>query len=250
MKNLNVLLSGCSGHMGKEVAKVIENQENLTIVCGYAIEDDGTCSFPVYSNYNNIKENPDIIIDFSVPVATLKILEYATQNKIPIVIATTGFTDEQFKMIEDASKIIPVFQSYNMSFDIFLMQKILELVSPKLQNTDIEIIETHHNRKIDAPSGTALMLADCINKACDNKYEYNLNRLNEKKARQKNEIGFSSLRGGNIVGEHTVKFIGENDTFEITHKAYSRQLFAEGAVRAANFLIDRDPSLYNMNNML
>ena len=138
--------------MGKEVAEAIEKDDILQIACGTAIEDDGTCNFPVYTNYNDIKESPDIIIDFSVPVATLNILEYATKNNIPIVIATTGFTDEQYKYIEKASKKIPVFQSYNMSFDIFLMQKVLELVSSKLQNTDIEILETHHNRKVDAPS--------------------------------------------------------------------------------------------------
>ena len=137
-----------------------------------------------------------------------------------------------------------------MSFDICLMQKILALLAQNLKNADIEIIESHHNRKIDSPSGTALMLANSINSACENKYYYNFNRLNEKKARDKNEIGFSSIRGGNIVGEHTVKFIGDNETFEITHTCYSRKVFAEGALKAAKFLINKTSGFYNMNDII
>ncbi len=250
MEKIKILVNGCNGKMGQEVVSAIEKDENVEAICGYDLKDLNLYSFPVYSNFESIKEKPDIIIDFSVPQATLNVLKYAVKEQIPIVVATTGFTEEQLKEIKKASEKIPVFQSYNMSFDIFLMQKVLELVSPYLQNTDIEIIEAHHNRKVDAPSGTALMLADSINKACKEDYKYNMNRLNERKRRESNEIGFSSIRGGNIVGEHTVKFIGQNDTFEITHKAYSRQLFAEGAIRAAKFLIGKPNKMYNMNDIL
>ena len=250
MKDIKVLLNGCNGKMGQEVTSCIEQTEGVEILCGFDLKDNGIYSFPVYTSFEDIKEIHDVIVDFSIPIATLNILEFAKSNNIPIVIATTGLTDDQMEVVKEASKTIPVFQSANMSFDIFLMQKVLELVSPYLQNTDIEIIEAHHNRKIDAPSGTALMLGNSINKACDNKLTNNLNRLNERKKRAKNEIGYSSIRGGNIVGEHTVKFIGQNDTLEITHKAFSRQLFAEGAIRAAKFLVGKPNKLYNMNDIL
>ena len=250
MENLKVLLNGANGKMGQEVVNCIERMNDIEVVCGFDLEDKGLYDFPVYNDFENIKELPDVIIDFSIPIATLNILDFAKKKNIPIVIATTGFSDEQFAIISEASKSVPIFQSANMSFDIFLMQKVLELISPYLQETDIEIIESHHNRKIDAPSGTALMLGNSINKACGNKFHNNLSRLTDSKKREQNEIGFSSIRGGNIVGEHTVKFIGQNDTFEVTHRAYSRQLFAEGAIRASRFLVDKPAKLYNMNDMI
>ena len=250
MENLKVLLNGANGNMGREVVNCISRIEDVEIVGGFDLEDKKLYDFPVYNNFEDIKELPDVIIDFSIPIATMNILKFAKDKNIPVIIATTGLSDEQFETIKETSKHIPIFQSANMSFDIFLMQKVLELISPYLKETDIEIVESHHNRKIDAPSGTALMLADSINKSCGDKYSYNLNRLNERKKRDQNEIGFSSIRGGNIVGEHTVKFIGQNDTFEVTHRAYSRQLFAEGAVRAAKFIVGKPNKLYNMNDML
>lgn len=250
MEKLKILLNGANGKMGQEVTECISKINDVEIIAGFDLEDKGLYPFPVYNKLEDIQILPNVIIDFSIPVATLNILQFAKDKKIPIVIATTGLNDEQLNIVKQTSTAIPIFQSGNMSFDIFLMQKVLELVSPYLKGTDIEIIESHHNRKIDAPSGTALMLGDSINKACGNTFDYNLNRLNERKKRESNEIGFSSIRGGNIVGEHTVKFIGQNDTFEITHKAYSRQLFAEGAVRAARFLVNQSAGLYNMNDMI
>ena len=250
MDKLKILLNGANGKMGQEVTDCVDKIDDVEIISGFDLEENINSKFPIYNNLKNIKEIPDVIIDFSVPVATLNILNFAKEKNIPIVIATTGFNDEQMDIIKNASKSIPVFQSANMSFDIFLMQKVLELVSPYLKDTDIEIIESHHNRKIDAPSGTALMLGNSINKACGNKFKNNLNRMNEREKREQNEIGFSSIRGGNIVGEHTVKFIGQNDTFEVTHRAYSRQLFAEGAIRAAKFIVGKPNKLYNMNDMI
>ena len=137
-----------------------------------------------------------------------------------------------------------------MSYDINLMAKILTIIAPILKNTDIEIIETHHNRKIDSPSGTAILLADAINDVLENKKTYNFERMQKREPRSKNEIGFSSIRGGNIVGEHSVKFFGENETLEITHTAYSRQVFAEGAIKAAKYLVNQKPGLYNMKNLV
>ncbi len=153
-------------------------------------------------------------------------------------------------MLKLYSKKIPVFQSANMSYDICLMKKIVAEVTKALSNTDIEIIETHHNRKVDAPSGTALLLADSINSVLKDKKEYNFDRLSKREKRSNKEIGFSSIRGGNIVGEHTVRFFGESETFEITHKAYSRAVFAEGALKAARFIIEKENGYYKMEDMI
>lgn len=247
---INVLVNGCNGKMGKEVINQISNYPNMFLSCGVDIYDTELNTFPVYQNPEDIKTHIDVIIDFSVPSSTLNILKFAIKNKIPIVIATTGFSEEDNEEIKKASKIIPIFQSYNMSFDINLMSKIVSEIAPILKDSDIEIIETHHNNKTDAPSGTALLLADSINKSLNNTMKYTFNRNSINKKREKNEIGFSSVRGGNIVGQHTVKFFNMYETFEITHTSYSRSVFAEGALKAANFIINKPCGLYDMNDLL
>ncbi len=246
---MNILLNGALGKMGSEIIKASNGLENFNIVCGFDIEEKNI-GFPVYNDINKIKEDVDIIIDFSVPIATFKILEYARNNKVPVVIATTGFSKEELEKIEEISKEIPIFRSANMSFKVNLMANILENIAKTMEDTDIEIIETHHNRKIDSPSGTAILLADSINNGLENKKEYTFDRMQKREKRQKNEIGFSSIRGGNIVGEHQVIFFGENDCIEITHRAYSRGLFAEGALKAAEFLMGKVPGLYDMKSMI
>ena len=247
---IKVLINGCNGEMGQEVIKVINNNEKFAVLNGVDKEENPDYIFPVYTNAEDIKEKPDVIVDFSIPVATMQILEYAKNNKIPIVIATTGLTEEQKQKIKEYSKAIPIFQSANMSYDINLMKRIVAEVAKNLCGTDIEIIETHHNRKIDAPSGTALLLADSINEALGNSMEYNFNRFQNREKRKKNEIGFSSIRGGNIVGEHTVCFFGENDCLEITHKAYSRGLFAEGALKGAEYIVGKESGYYTMEEII
>lgn len=247
---IKVLIHGVNGKMGQEVQKQLDSYEDCILLGGFDKENTGKFTFPVYTHFQEIKEKPDVIIDFSVPKATLTMLEYAKVNRIPVVIATTGFSEEENKKILEYSKDLPIFQSANMSFDINLMAKVLAEVAKTLPNTDIEIIESHHNRKIDSPSGTALLLADSINKTLDNKLTYEFDRHNKHEKRSKNEIGFSSIRGGNIVGEHSVMFIGENETFEITHKAYSRSVFADGAIKAACFLVNKENGFYNMDNLL
>lgn len=246
----NVLVNGCNGKMGQEVINQIEADKDLLVLAGFDREDLGNTSYPVYNNIYSITVKPDVIIDFSVPVATLNILEYAKEHSIPIVIATTGFSDEQLEKLKEYSKYIPIFKSANMSYDINLMAKLLAQIAPILKDSDIEIIETHHNRKIDAPSGTALLLADSINKSLNNSMEYNFDRFSNREKRKENEIGFSSIRGGNIVGEHTVKFYSPYETFEITHTSYSRSVFAEGALKAAKFIISKEAGLYNMDDLL
>lgn len=237
------------GKMGQEVIKQMDQYDDLILLGGYDKENTGTFSFPVYTSLSEITEKPDVIIDFSIPVATLNILEYAKQYNVPVVIATTGFSKEQEDLILEYSKSIPIFKSANMSFDIYLMTKILKTVAKELKGTDIEISETHHNRKIDSPSGTALLLANSINDALDNSLEYNLDRHQKREKRSNTEIGFSSIRGGNIVGEHTVYFFGQNETFEISHKAYSRSIFADGAIKAAKFIVNKDCGMYSMESL-
>lgn len=246
---LEVMVNGCYGKMGQIVCDLIEQNENLVLKCGFDKNITGEFAFPVYDKIENIVEKPDVIIDFSIPVATLTILQYAVSNHVPIVIATTGFTNEEELIIKEASKKIPIFKSENMSYDIMIMKKLVQWLAPLLKNTDIEITETHHNRKIDSPSGTAQMLADSINKSLGNSLYYEYNRHDKHEKRNKNEIGINSIRGGNIVGEHTVQFFGEYETFEIKHTSYSRNLFAEGALKAADFIVTKSNGLYNMEDM-
>ena len=247
---IKVLINGCNGRMGQVLVKEIDNFENLLLIGGFDINDNGLNTFPVYSNINDIKEKPDVIVDFSVPVASLNMLNYAVSSKTAMVIATTGFSKEELEIISGASKTIPIFKSSNMSFDINLMKKIVAEVALALKGNDIEIVETHHNRKIDAPSGTAITLADSINDALGGSMEYIYNRHDIHEKRKPNEIGFSSIRGGNIVGEHSVQFYGAHETFEIKHTSYSRDVFAEGALKACEFIFDKAPGLYNMDDMV
>lgn len=246
---LNVFVNGCNGKMGNVVCELIEESENMQIIGGFDKVSYSDSKFPIFTEVEKINVKPDVIIDFSLPIATLTILDYAKTNKIPIVIATTGFTEEENKIIEEASQIIPIFKSANMSFDIMIMKKIVSWLAPLLKNTDIEIIEAHHNRKVDSPSGTAQMLADSINESLGNTLHCEYNRHDKHEKRDKNEIGISSIRGGNIVGEHSVQFIGNFETFEIKHTSYSRNVFAEGALRAAEFIVNKQHGMYAMEDI-
>lgn len=247
---IKVLINGCNGRMGQVLVNEIDRFPELLLSSGFDVYDEGKNTFPVYSKIEDIKEKPDVIIDFSVPVSTFNILNYAVKNKVPVVIATTGFSKEQLEEIKVSSTLIPIFRSSNMSFDINLMKKIVSEVAKKLKGTDIEIVETHHNRKVDAPSGTAILLADAINEVMDEKLDYNFNRHDLHEKRNPKEIGFSSIRGGNIVGEHSVQFFGEYETFEIKHTSYSRNVFAEGALKAAIFLANQKPGYYGMDDLV
>ena len=246
---MNILLNGALGKMGEEVIKAVEKNKNYKIVCGFDTKSEKK-EFPVYNNINDIKEKPDVIIDFSKPEGSLEILKFAKEKNIPIVIATTGFNEEETSIIEEYSKELPIFKSSNMSININLMAKLLKQASKYLKNDDIEIIDIHHNRKVDSPSGTAILLADAINEELEEKKKYNFDRMQKREKRDNNEIGFSSIRGGNIVGEHTVAFYGENESLEITHKAYSREVFAEGALNAAKFIVKQKPGMYNMQDLI
>lgn len=247
---MKVLINGCNGKMGQEVAKQVKLSQDMEVVCGVDKIDTGDNFFPVFTKIQEIDIIPDVIIDFSIPQATFSILEFAKQKKIPIVIATTGFTDGDIKKIEKYSEAIPVFRSSNMSFEINVMAKLVSELATRLENSDIEIIETHHNRKIDSPSGTALILADSINNSLDNKMNYEYNRHEKREKRSKNEIGIHSIRGGTEVGKHSVIFFGDNESFEITHTCTSRSVFARGAIKAAKYIMLKDNGIYSMDDLI
>lgn len=246
---IRVLVNGCNGKMGQEVAESVRKTENMEVCCGVDRIDSGDNYFPVYTNVNDIDRKPDIIIDFSVPQATFSILEYARENKIPIVIATTGFSEEELNKIKEYSKEIPIFQSYNMSYSINVMRKVVAELAKLFSESDIEIVDVHHRRKVDSPSGTALMLANSINEALDNSMTYEYNRHSKREKRSDKEIGIHSIRGGTEAGKHTVMFLGENESFEVTHNVTSRSIFADGSVKAAKFLINQEAGFYNMDNI-
>lgn len=247
---MKVLINGCNGKMGQEVAKQVKLDEDSEVLCGVDRIDLGDNGFPVFTNINDINLIPDVIIDFSVPAATFNILEFAKKHSIPTVIATTGFTDKELEKIKKYSEMFPIFRSANMSYEINLMSKIACELAQKLRDADIEIVDVHHNRKIDSPSGTALLLANDINNALDNEKEFVFERHSKRAAREKKEIGIHSIRGGTEVGKHSIMFYGDNESFEITHTCTSRSVFANGAIKAAKFVLHKENGFYNMNDMM
>lgn len=251
MKTIRILINGCNGKMGQEVAKRARALEGIEVFGGIDRVDSGDNFFPVYTDLSEIKgEMPDVIIDFSVPESAMKILDFAVENKIPAVIATTGLSNEQLEKINQAGQKIPVFQSYNMSYSVCVMRKVAAELAKLLDGSDIEIVETHHRRKIDSPSGTALMLAESINEALDNKMQLEYDRHSKREKRQNNEIGMHSIRGGTEAGIHTVIYFGEDESMELKHTVTSRTVFADGSIKAAKFLMGQDNGVYNMNNMV
>lgn len=247
---LKILLVGCNGKMGKAIENIVLTKEDCKISAGIDLNLTEK-SFPVYNNFNAIKENIDVIIDFSHPSVLKDTLNFAKINNIPAVIATTGLSDEDIKNINEVSKTVPIFCSFNMSLGINLLLGLVKKATSILCNDfDIEIIEKHHNQKIDAPSGTALMIADAINNSSNNYYKYEFDRHSKREQRAKNEIGIHSIRGGNIVGEHEIIFAGHDEVITLTHQAFSKEVFAIGAINAAKYLIGKKPNLYNMDNLI
>ncbi len=247
---LKVLINGINGRMGQEVLNQVNSSDEFEISCGVDKYINNDLSFNTYTDISSIKETLDVIIDFSIPIASMNILEFAKEKKIPIVIATTGFSDEELSIIKEYSKEIPIFRSGNMSYEINIMADIVSKLATQLKDSDIEIVETHHRNKIDSPSGTALILADSIDDALNNEMIYQYNRHNVRQKRPDKEIGIHSIRGGTEVGKHTVLFLGENETLEITHTVTSRSIFANGALKAAKFLIKQNNGLYSMKDLI
>ncbi len=246
----NILLCGACGKMGHAVVRALSENPNMKIAAGYDAFE-GSADFPIYRDPFDIKEKVDVIIDFSHPSMTDKIIDYAKETHTPAVICTTGLSADQTSRIEYESKFVPIFISANMSIGINLLMDLVCRAAKILENNfDIEILEKHHNQKLDAPSGTALALADAISDTVSYAPEYTYDRHSVRQKRGKNEIGIHSVRGGTIVGEHTVIFAGNDETIEFTHKAASKEVFAVGAVRAADFLKDKESGLYSMKDLI
>ncbi|NMM63858.1 4-hydroxy-tetrahydrodipicolinate reductase [Clostridium sp. P21] len=248
---LKVIISGCNGAMGQVLAKTIESMENTEISVGIDKNVD-RCknNYDVYSDICDYKGTADVIIDFSNPAGLENLLNYGIENKTPIVIATTGLSSENVDSIKKASEKIAVFQSGNTSLGINVLTSLVKKAAASLSESfDIEIIEKHHNKKVDAPSGTAYMIANAINDELNNSKEFIYGREGIRK-REKNEIGIHSVRGGTIAGEHTVIFAGTDEIVEIKHTAMSKNIFAQGAVKAAKYLVNQDKGLYNMDDLL
>ncbi len=247
-----VIISGCCGTMGKVIASLC-NGNDFTVVAGVDgyICKKGSYSFPIYKKFEEIDEKADVIIDFSHPSMLDALLEYSKKNHLPVVIATTGYSEKEVEKIEEASENIPILFSYNMSVGINLLCELAKTAAKIIGNDfDIEIIEKHHNRKIDAPSGTAILIANTISESLDKKMNYEYDRHSKRIKRSKNEIGIHSVRGGTIVGEHEVIFAGHDEVLSIKHQAASREIFANGALNAAKFISEKSAGIYTMKDLI
>lgn len=246
-----IILTGCCGKMGGVIQNIVANRDDATIVAGVDKYNNNKTDFPVYENISDVKEEADVVIDFSNPSLLDSLLEYGKSTKTALVIATTGYDDCQKKKIADASKECPVFFTYNYSLGINLLASLAKKAAALLGDEfDIEIVEQHHNQKIDAPSGTALMLADAINEELDNRMKYEYDRHSKREKRTKNEIGMHSIRGGTIVGEHEIIFAGRDEIITLSHSARSKEVFAVGAVNAAVFMTDKEAGMYDMGELI
>lgn len=249
---LRMVISGCNGHMGRTVAGIAAADAEIEVVAGFDINAVKTDTFPVYADPMEFGGQADVAVDFSNPVALDSLLHYCLVKKLPLVICTTGHDDRQLELVRGASLKIPIFKSGNMSIGINLAADLVRRACSFLgEGFDVEIIERHHRRKVDAPSGTALMLADAAKSALPYEAEYVFDRQSVRQPRGNTEIGISSVRGGTIVGEHEVIFAGLDEVIEIKHTAYSRDVFAAGAVKAAKFLARvKKPGMYEMKDIL
>ena len=228
------------------MTKCVADDEELELVAGISPKHHDVDGFNTYSSFADVKEDSDVVIDFSNPLALDGILEYCLKTKTPVVLATTGYNDEEMEKIHEAAKQIPVFLSFNMSLGVNIL---LKLVKENLANFDIEIIEKHHNKKVDSPSGTAVMIANAV-KEIREQSEFIYGRHGRTGKRQQNEVGIHAVRGGTIVGEHSAIFAGNDEILEINHSARSKNVFAEGAIAAAKYLVNQEPGFYNMDDML
>lgn len=247
-----LIMVGCNGKMGQVITGLVKADDSVEIVAGVDVFDDGRNDYPVFKNMEECTVDTDVIIDFSSPKGLNLLLQVATERKIPVVLCTTGYSEEQVAQVREASKKIAVLRSANMSLGVNTILKLVKIAARILTEADfdVEVIEKHHNQKVDAPSGTALALADAMNEVLNQEYHYVYDRSGESKKREKKEIGISSVRGGNIVGEHEVIFAGTDEVIELKHTAYSKAIFGKGAVSAAKFLVGKEPGLYQMSDVI
>ena len=248
---VEVILHGCNGRMGQMLSELISKDEEMTVVAGIEPSGEAKNDYPVYKSFDELKETADVIIDFSTASAIDSLLDYCEKTHTPLVLCSTGLSEAQLDRIERLAKVSAVLVSANMSLGINVLLKLLKNVTKTLYENgfDIEIVEKHHNQKLDAPSGTALALADVMKDELDD-ISYNLDRSKVRKKRERNEIGISAVRGGTIVGEHEVIFAGTDEVIEIKHTAYSRAIFAKGAMSAAKFLKGKNAGKYSMSDVI
>ena len=249
---LKIIISGCNGHMGRVVAELCEADPALESTAGFDVLGAADREFPVFTSPAQFTGEADAVIDFSSPAALDGLLEFARARKIPLVLATTGYSPEQVAQIGAAALEVPIFRSANMSLGInVLLELVKKAASVFGESCDIEIVERHHRRKVDAPSGTALMIADAAAQSCGHETEYVYERHSTRQPRSGKEIGIAAVRGGTIVGEHEIIFAGHDEVMEIKHTAYSREIFAQGAVEAAKFIAGVEtPGLYDMSYLV
>jgi 4-hydroxy-tetrahydrodipicolinate reductase len=249
---VRVIMHGCNGKMGRVITKIIEDDPEAEIVAGIDKYTGIQNTYPVFDSIEKCDVQADVIIDFSNAAAVDGLLDYCVEKQIPVVLCTTGLSEEQLQKMEGASAKTAVLKSANMSLGVNLLMKLLKDATKVLAPAgfDIEIVEKHHNQKVDAPSGTALALADSINESLEQEYTYNFDRSKERKKREKNEIGVVAVRGGTIVGEHEVIYAGTDEVIEFKHTAYSKAIFGKGAVEAAKFLAGKPAGRYDMSDVI
>ena len=249
---IKVILNGVNGAMGKVVAELVASDDNMEIVAGVDLNTDTKSVFPIFDDIRKIDIEADAVIDFASVKAVDNLLDFIEEKKISAVICTTGLSDAQIDRIKELSSAVPILRSANMSLGINILSKVLADIAPTLRKAgfDIEIVEAHHRRKLDAPSGTAILLADAVNKNMYEKLEYTYDRSKRHEPRKDDEIGLSSVRGGTIVGDHDVIFAGEDEVISFNHRAYSRKIFANGAISAAKFLVGKSKGLYDMSDVI
>lgn len=249
---IKVIMHGCNGMMGRMISDLMKEDAQAKIVAGIDINTEQMYDYPVFASLSECTVAADVIIDFCSVKTIDGLLDYCVAKQVPVVVCTTGLSEEQLQKVEEASHKVAVLKSANMSLGINtlmnLLQKAAQVFAPA--GFDMEIVEKHHNKKLDAPSGTALALADSLREALDDDYHYVYDRSQEKRRREKSEIGISAVRGGTIVGEHEVIFAGTDEVIEFRHTAYSKAIFGKGAIQAAKFLAGRPAGYYNMSHVI
>lgn len=247
-----IIMHGCNGKMGQVISDIVKNDSDAEIVAGVDVFDNITNDYPVFKNINDCDIKADVIIDFSSVKAVDDLLDYSVKTNTPVVVCTTGLSEEQLNKVQEISQKVAVVKSANMSLGINVLLKLVKTATEVLANAgfDMEIVEKHHNQKLDAPSGTALALADAMNEVLANEYKYTYDRSQKSEKREKKEIGISAVRGGNIVGEHEIIFAGIDEVIEFKHTAYSKAIFAKGAVEAGKFLNGKTAGLYSMSDVI
>lgn len=249
---VKLIMHGCNGKMGQVISNLVAEDADAEMVAGIDAFDDGHNPYPVFTNIEDCNVEADVIIDFSAAAAVDKLLDYCVEKQIPCVLCTTGLSEEQLEKVQEASKKVAILKSANMSLGINLLMKLLKEAAGVLATAgfDIEIVEKHHNKKVDAPSGTALALADSINEEMGNEYRYVYDRSQVREKRDQKELGISAVRGGSIVGEHDVIFAGADEVVTFSHTAYSKAIFGKGAIQAGKFLAGKSAGLYNMSHVI